>query len=247
VKCIHCGTEFTSDDPDEKYCCRGCEFVYHLIREQGFDQFYDLKGGEVNVPVRSRPFEEHDFSWLAPLREQAEAEARAKGGHARAEFSIEGISCVGCVWLIERLFLRHPGAVRANAHPATGRLHLEWVPGACSLEDVVQEFAKFGYLTGPPSASAGGHERRRLTARLGLCGAFALNAMAFSLPGYLGMPPDFAFAGIFRLVAFLSATLAMLSGGGYFIGRAWRALRTRSACWPRIPARSSAGLSGKNG
>src|SRR5690606_27295169 len=43
---------------------------------------------------------------------------------------------------------------------------------------------------------------------------------------YLGMPADFEFAGLFRLIAFASATLAMLVGGAYFITRAWRALRT---------------------
>jgi Cu2+-exporting ATPase len=64
-----------------------------------------------------------------------------------------------------------------------------------------------------------------LAARLGLCGAFALNAMGFSLPIYLGMPADFEFAPLFKLIAFLSATLSMLVGGGYFMDRAWRALR----------------------
>jgi len=226
MKCIHCGTEFSSHDPDEQFCCRGCDFVYHLIREQGFDRFYDLKGSTVAAPVRSRPFEEHDFSWLEA--HQARAEEATTGGIARADFSVEGISCVGCVWLMEKLFLRHPGAVRANAHPAGGRLHLEWVPEKCDLEAALREFAGFGYVAALPTAGGGDHERRRLVGRLGLCGAFALNAMAFTLPSYLGMPDDFAFAGLFRLIAFLSATLAMLIGGGYFISRAWQALRVRA-------------------
>lgn len=229
VKCIHCGTEFSAHGEGEQFCCRGCEFVYQLIRGQGLDRFYDLKGGAVMAPVRSRPFEEHDWSWLGPVRERAEAEARVRGGCAHADFALEGISCIGCVWLVERLFLRHAGAVRAHGHPATGRLHLEWQPGRCRLEEALRELAGFGYLAGPAAAEGGGgHERRRLVARLGLCGAFALNAMVFSLPGYLGMPADFAFANLFRLVAFLSATLAMLVGGEYFISRAWRALRART-------------------
>lgn len=226
MKCIHCGTEFSSHDPDEQFCCRGCDFVYHLIREQGFDRFYDLKGSTVAAPLRSRPFEEHDFSWLAAHRQRAEE--GASGGVARADFSVEGISCVGCVWLIEKLFLRHPGAIRANAHPAGGRLHLEWVPGKCDLEAALREFAGFGYVPALPTAGGGDHERRRLVGRLGLCGAFALNAMGFTLPTYLGMPDEFAFAALFKLIAFLSATLAMLVGGGYFISRAWQALRVRA-------------------
>ena len=66
-----------------RFCCRGCEYVPDLIPEQGFDRFYDLKQGLVVPPVRSRPFEEHDFSWLAPRVSEAGAKAEARGGDAR--------------------------------------------------------------------------------------------------------------------------------------------------------------------
>ncbi|MGB6219605.1 heavy metal translocating P-type ATPase [Haloferula sp.] len=223
--CEHCGTAFSASEETEKYCCKGCEFVAEMIRDSGFDRFYDLKQGLATAPVRSRPFEEHDFSWAEPLITKGEEVAEAKGGSASMDCSLEGISCVGCVWLVEKLFEKHPGAIRAAAHPASGRLHLEWQSGHCDLPEFLQELTRFGYVAGPQNRGAPDHERRRLTARLGLCGAFALNAMGFTLPTYLGMPEDFEFAGLFRLIAFLSATLAMLVGGGYFIERAWRSLR----------------------
>jgi Cu2+-exporting ATPase len=144
------------------------------------------------------------------------------------DLALEGISCVGCVWLVEKLFARHAGSIRAAANPSSGRLYVEWVPGKCALEPFLRELCQFGYVAAPAGAVSGDHERRRLAARLGLCGAFAMNTMGFSLPAYLGMPEDFEFAGLFKLVAFLSATLSMLVGGGYFMGRAWRALRAGS-------------------
>ena len=61
--------------------------------------------------------------------------------------------------------------------------------------------------------------------RIGLCAAFALNVMLFSLPAYFGMDPDCEWARLFRLLAFLFGTLSFLTGGTYFIGRAVRALR----------------------
>jgi len=199
--------------------------VAELISENGFGQFYDLKQGLAVAPVRSRPFEEHDFSWLPAKVAAAEEKASATGDGARLDLALEGISCVGCVWLVEKLFARHPGSVRAAANPSSGRLHLEWMPGKCELEPFLRELCQFGYVAAPAGTAGGDHERRRLAARLGLCGAFALNAMGFSLPVYLGMPADFEFAGLFKLIAFLSATLSMLVGGGYFLERAWRALR----------------------
>lgn len=223
--CEHCGTEYSARSAGERYCCKGCEYVAELISDQGLDQFYDLKEGLVLAPVKSRPFEDHDFSWFEAMCDGAEA--KAGGGVAKLDLGIEGISCVGCVWLIERLFERHDGAVRAVASPSHGRLHLEWQSAECEVTTFLRELAQFGYVAAPVP-SGRGYERRRLVARLGLCGAFALNTMGFSLPVYLGMPDDFEFAGLFRMIAFLSATLSMLVGGGYFIDRAWRAVRVGS-------------------
>jgi len=222
--CEHCGTAFSATKESDIYCCRGCEFVANMIRESGFERFYDLKQGLATAPVRSRPFEQHDFDWLDDLVEKAEASP----GNSKLDCAIEGISCVGCVWLIEKLFDKHPGAIRAAAHPASGRLHLEWQTGKCDLRAFAEELTQFGYVIAPARRDAPDQEGRRLVGRLGLCGAFALNAMGFTLPTYLGMPEDFEFAGLFRLIAFLSATLAMLVGGSYFIDRAWRALQARS-------------------
>jgi Cu2+-exporting ATPase len=76
-----------------------------------------------------------------------------------------------------------------------------------------------------PRADAGTVTDNSLERRTGLCGAFAMNAMAFSLPAYFGMPADFPFARWFDLVAAASATLALFIGGSYFALRAWHALR----------------------
>jgi Cu2+-exporting ATPase len=228
ASCEHCGTEFSAKTAEDRFCCRGCEYVAELISEQGFEQFYDLKQGIAVAPVRSRPFEEHDFSWLVPKMAEAEQKAEAHHEPARLDLGLEGISCVGCVWLVEKLFARHPGSIRAAANPSSGRLHLEWLPGKCAIEPFLRELCQFGYVAAPSGAAGGDHERRRLAARLGLCGAFALNTMGFSLPFYLGMPADFEFAALFKLIAFLSATLSMLVGGGYFMDRAWRAVRAGS-------------------
>ena len=226
--CEHCGTEFSPGTAGERFCCKGCEYVAELISEQGFAQFYDLKQGGAVAPVRSRPFEEHDLSWLAAKVADAEQKAEGRGGAAWLDLRLEGVSCVGCVWLVEKLFARHAGSIRSAANPSSGRLHLEWVPGKCDLEPFLRELCQFGYVAAPAGKASSDHERRHLVARLGLCGAFALNTMGFSLPVYLGMPADFEFAGLFRLVAFLSATLSMLVGGGYFMDRAWRAVRVGS-------------------
>lgn len=223
--CRHCNTAFSPRKVEEEFCCHGCEYVFQLINDSGLDQFYSLKQGLATTPVKSRPFEEHDFSWLPALVDEAEKSSREE---ASLDLSLDGISCVGCVWMIETLFARHPGSVRAAAHPTQGMLHLEWLPGQCDVESFLREITQFGYIAAPREQRQGHGERQKLLARMGLCGAFALNAMAFSLPTYLGMPRDFMFADLFRLITFLSATFAMLIGGTWFMKKAWRALQMKT-------------------
>lgn len=226
-ECIHCNTPLEPSQMESGFCCTGCEFVYQLIHNQGLEQFYDLKKGESSSPLRDQPFQQYDFSWLEEKIESYEEETP---GAAATDFSgsLQGISCIGCVWLVEKLFLRHPGAIRCDIIPTTGAIHLTWKRNQLDVLEFAHELQQFGYLIGPARTNqTQSGEFKLLGGKLGICGAFALNAMVFSLPRYLGMEPDFQFAGIFNLITFISATLAMLVGGSWFIKRAVQGVRAR--------------------
>jgi P-type Cu2+ transporter len=224
--CAHCGTPFAASTTEDRFCCKGCEFVFDLIHDEGLDRYYQLRQDTPVKPVRSVPFESHDFNWLS--EKVAETESGLEPGKGvEGDFSLDGISCIGCVWLVEKIFLRQPGALEAAAHPATGRVHLSWQAGRMDLLAFARELVSFGYTLSPRRGGSSASESSQLGARLGLCGAFMLNAMGFTLPSYLGMPEDFAFSGLFQLIALLTATLSMLTGGSYFITRAWQAARMK--------------------
>jgi Cu2+-exporting ATPase len=225
--CVHCATPFSASAELEKFCCRGCEFVHELIHHEGLDRFYDLRSNSSIRPVRSVPFEARDFEWLEKQIATAEQDL-PPGSAVEVDFSLEGMSCVGCVWLVEKIYDKYDGTLEASAHPATGLLRLKWSAGETDLKSFADEIASYGYMLSPKRTGTSRSESRELAVKLGLCAAFAMNAMVFTLPVYLGMPADFAFAGIFKLVTFLSATLAMLVGGSYFIKRAWNAARSRT-------------------
>lgn len=225
TECLHCRTLHTPVTPDDHFCCAGCAFVYDLINNSGLGDYYTLKGGKTTPPLKNTPFHQRDHSWLQPRI--AEAETVALTSHetraATLDCAVQGISCVGCVWLLERLFQRQPGALRARVRANPGRIRLEWSPGQLNLENFAEEARQFGYLLGP--AEAGPPPSQAQSSRMGLCGAFAMNAMAFSLPRYLGMDDSFALAPIFLMAAAACATLAVLTGGSYFINRAIQSLR----------------------
>lgn len=219
--CVHCGAKFdpTPERPD--YCCAGCQFVHDLIVKNGLTQFYNLTDGSL-PPVKSLVFQKRDYSWLNDLATVAES---GQTEVAYLGLDLQGISCIGCVWLIEKLFLSKPGALSVEVNSTRGELHLRWKPGAMDLAGFARELQGFGYLLGPLSAQPERRQDRSLVKRMGLCAAFALNAMLFTLPRYFGMGSEFEFAALFDGLAALFGTLSFLVGGSYFFGRTWNSIR----------------------
>lgn len=225
--CRHCGSP-VGDGPQAAagFCCPGCAVVHRLITEQGHDAFYRIKDPLIS-PVDAGVFQSRDHGWLKQSQEQAEA--KLGNGTAEMTLDIQGISCAGCVWLIERVSLEQAGLQEIRVDAGAGSLCLRWLPGQFDADGWARKIEAFGYAVGPAGEKSEKLESTQLSQRLGLCAAFALNVMLFTLPSYFGMRPDFAYAGLFRLLAMLFATLSALVGGGYFISRAILAARARRA------------------
>lgn len=228
--CTHCGTEFKPSRADENFCCTGCAFVHEMISGEGLDRFYELKGTATTRPVENVAFEQLDHAWLREavtrVEENPPNEPTSPTTQAcQLDVGLDGASCAGCVWLIERLYQQEPGTLRILVDALQGRLEMHWESGQFDALAFAEKLQQFGYTLCPLDQRHAQQRRDPLIQRLGLCAAFAMNGMAFTLPRYLGMPADFMFAGLFQLITALSATLALAVGGSYFIRRAWQALK----------------------
>jgi len=225
VACTHCGTPFTPR-AKEAYCCHGCEYVAQILSDNDLTRFYELKGDRALPPVGSKAFTEAE---VAPLiAELNRIEANTEKPVASTRFSIEGISCIGCVWLIEAIFQRQSASARVRIDPRASAVEMHWQRGHFDIAAFARELQKIGYrlslYSEDPKANSGS---RHLVNRMGLCGFFLLNTMLFTLPTYLGMAEDFFLAPLFQLLGATFATLSLITGGGYFIQRAWQAARSR--------------------
>ncbi len=221
--CRHCG----SPSFDRDFCCSGCAFVHRLIHDEGFEAYYDLRD-KVTNPAEFAVTAPRDHGWLASLQRDAES-AAGESSTATLAISLQGISCVGCVWLIEKIFARQPGAGRIEVNAQTGQARLSWIKTQFDAAAFATELHRFNYLVGPAHATPGGHsESRQLARRLGLCTAFAMNVMLFTLPAYFGLEAADRYTHLFSTLAMGFATLSLLAGGGYFLNRAVAALRERT-------------------
>ncbi len=221
-RCRHCSTIFHSQEEDEAFCCNGCAFVHDLIHERGLEKFYEFKGVAASPPVQANFLQPRDDPWLETLATNLSGSDEPV---SVLNFDIQGMSCVGCAWLIESIFNEQPGGLRLDIQIQLGRVRLQVKSGTFDLLQFARELRKFGYILGPAGADRSRGESDQLLTRVGVCGALAMNTMLFTLPGYLGMEADFAFARIFSLLALLFASLAFAVGGSYFIQRAWAGAR----------------------
>jgi Cu2+-exporting ATPase len=223
--CAHCGTPFTPRG-EEVYCCHGCEYVAQVLSDNDLTRFYELKGNSAVPPVGSKAFSEAE---VAPLIAQiSKIEADSDKPVLTTRFSLEGISCIGCVWLIEAIFQRQSGASRVRIDPRSSSIELHWQRGQFDIAAYARELQQIGYrLSLYTEDATSNSSSRQIIQRLGLCGFFLLNTMLFTLPGYLGMGGEFFLAPLFQLLGATFATLSLLIGGGYFIQRAWQAARNR--------------------
>lgn len=228
--CSHCGAPLIDERMRTTgFCCAGCSYVYRLVLEHGLGGYYRIKD-EITAPADAAVFQPRNYAWLEAAQHVAEHAATANGSARVPELTldVQGISCAGCVWLIERVFQQQEGARDINVNPQYGTMRLRWMRGSFCAADFARKLQTFGYLAGPAGDTTAEPESRALVKRIGLCAAFAMNVMLFSLPVYFGMEPGYEWAGLFGALSLAFGTLSFLVGGTYFLGRAIRAVRERA-------------------
>ena len=123
--CLHCGAPLaTGSARTAGFCCSGCAYVHRLVHEHGLEGYYKIKDAVV-PPVDQVVFQPRDYGWLHELQARAEQAP----GTPVLTLEVSGISCAGCVWLIEKIFHQQPGALAIETDAQLGRLQLRWAAG----------------------------------------------------------------------------------------------------------------------
>jgi Cu2+-exporting ATPase len=219
ISCAHCGLPVPAGRK-RPFCCAGCEAVHDCLQDAGLARFYALGGGR-GRPIGARPQPlAHD--WIA---EHERAGARPDGTVA-LDLDVQGIHCAACVWLLQELWRRQPGARFLDLNPALGRARLVYEPARDTLPAFLGAVERLGYRLAPAS-KRDADPLRGLRMRLGICIALALNVMSFALPRYLGLEAGAALTALFDGLSFALATVALLVGGPVFFAGALAGLRQR--------------------
>lgn len=149
---------------------------------------------------------------------------RGEDGKASVELDVQGLRCAACVWVIEEIFRREPGAVRCELTPGAGQLRAEVEEGSFDLQRFSDRLATLGYRLAARGSAKSSPYLDELVLRLGVSAAIAMNAMLMSLPLYLGVEEP-KLRAIMGWASFALGTAAVLVGGSPFVKSAIAALR----------------------
>ncbi|MFP5393528.1 MAG: heavy metal translocating P-type ATPase metal-binding domain-containing protein, partial [Gammaproteobacteria bacterium] len=230
VNCYHCGLaaepgnglDVAIDGALRPMCCPGCAAVAGAIVDNGLSDYYRARS-----------------SFAAPAGEQALVPAElalcdqgAANDSAGAEllFSVDGIRCAACVWLIEHAVARLAGVQDVSMNVTSGRLR---VTGACKPSEVLRALAAIGYSAYPfdPDRRDAGMERERksLFRQLFIAGLSMMQVMMYALPAYIAEDGtmDADMAALMRWASLLLTAPAVLYSARPFYRGAWRGIAAR--------------------
>jgi Cu2+-exporting ATPase len=204
------------------FCCEGCRGVYHLLRDSGFESFYERRSGWQPGPPTQSPLDTAAFA----------ENVTESDGAVELDLRISGIRCASCVWLLENFLKKKTGVTSARVNYATHRAHVRWEPSrGVDLEKVLRAVQSIGYTPRPLSSSAYEadvrSERRDLLLRFGTAAFFSMQLMLYTVALYAGY-----FQGIeenlritFQCIAWALTTPVVFYSGYPFMRNSVRSLR----------------------
>ncbi len=239
VKCDHCHLEFDESvmiedkiDGEKKYfCCKGCQGVYHLLRSEGLDSFYEKLGDTKLNPALTKDSEDLQKYDLEGFKKKYIKER--EDGLYEIYLIIEGIHCSACVWLNEKVLHQTPGIIEATINYTNNKAKVVWDPDEIKLSQIIQKIRSIGYNAYPYDPKLQEEravkQRRDYYGRI-LVGVFAtMNIMWIAIAQYVGF-----FTGmrediktILNIAEFVLATPTLFYSGWIYFKGAYYGIKNR--------------------
>ena len=237
VVCDHCKLEFDekvmikdeADGETRYFCCKGCQGIYHLLRSEGLDNFYDKLGNNKLEPPKELNDDLHKFD-LEGFKKKYITE---KNGFCEINLIIEGIHCSACVWLNEKVLHQTEGIVEASINYTNNKAKIVWDPDIIKLSEIIQKIRSIGYNGYPYDPKIqeekANKARRDYYSRL-LVAIFAtMNIMWIAIAEYTGyftgMRSDMK--NVLNIAEFILATPTLFYTGWVYFKGAYFGLKNR--------------------
>ncbi len=237
IACDHCHLEFNEDVMIEEregekslfFCCKGCQGVYHLLKSEGLDSFYDKMGSTKLQPAATVDSNLGKFDTEGFIRKYV----KEVDGLHEVSLIIEGIHCSACVWLNEKVLHKSEGIIEASINYTNHKAKIVWDPEVLKLSDIIAKIQSIGYNAYPYDAKLQEERinktRRDYYARL-LVGVFAtMNIMWIAIAQYIGYFSGIRaeYKNILNIAEFILATPTLFYTGWVYFRGAYYGLKNR--------------------
>jgi len=211
-------------------CCPGCQAVAQTIVDNNLTSYYRDRLSFSDKPTELIP----DALRLYDTQEQLAQFETDTEGKLHGTFSIEGIRCGACVWLIEKHVAQLSGVQAINLNLSTEKLYVVWNGEQCKPSDIVKSVRELGYAAYPFDPLRHGEILRKnaktLFRQLFIAGLSMMQVMMYAVPVYLADADtmDKDMEGLMRWASLLLTLPAVLYSAQPFFKNAWTNIKQRA-------------------
>ncbi len=236
VPCSHCRLEFDESimiqekNNDLYFCCNGCQGVYHLLKSENLDSFYEKLGNRVIAPPLTSTNPTQSFE-LESFRQRYVK--TTKEGFSSIDLIIEGIHCAACVWLNEKVLADSDGVLEASINFTNNKAKVIWDDEVISLAQIIDKIRSIGYNAYPYQRGSedvkATKNRQDYFLRMSVAIFASMNIMMIDVAKYAGF-----FSGIksetlelIHIAEFIFATPVLFYSGWIFFRGAYYGVKNR--------------------
>lgn len=235
IKCNHCHLEFEDNlmikDNDLNFCCKGCQGVYHLLKNDGLDSFYEKLGNKTLTPPIK--LVDDDITKFDSSNFLDNYVTKTKEGFSQIDLIIEGIHCAACVWLNEKILHDTKGIVEANINFTTNKARIIWDEEKLKLSEIILKVRSIGYNAYAYDSSVADLQaskaKRDYFIRMMVAVVCSMNIMMISVAKYTGFFTGMAqeVKNMIHIGEFLLSTPVLFYSGWIFYKGAYYGLKNR--------------------
>eukprot|EP01029_Cantina_marsupialis_P014491 TRINITY_DN31934_c0_g1_i1.p1 TRINITY_DN31934_c0_g1~~TRINITY_DN31934_c0_g1_i1.p1 ORF type:complete len:296 (+),score=48.73 TRINITY_DN31934_c0_g1_i1:130-888(+) len=212
------------------FCCKGCQGVFHILKDENLDSFYDKLGNKKIAP----PVETDDDVERFDTKTFEENFVNKKSENEyQIDLIIEGIHCAACVWLNEKVLYDLDGIISADINFTNNKAKIIWDNKKVKLSEIILKIRSIGYNAYAYDATVADEQavksKRDYFIRMMVAVFASVNIMMLSVAKYTGF-----FTGIdeevrqyIHFAEFILTTPVLFYSGWIFFRGAYFGLRNR--------------------
>lgn len=235
VKCDHCHLEFSDSvmihDGEYRFCCNGCQGIFHLLKDEGLESFY-AKMGDTTLAPPTEQFEASSNFDTPAFHERFVT--TTKEDLSQVSLVIEGIHCAACVWLNEKALHKMDGVIEAHINYTNNKARITWNPEIVKLSSIINMIRAIGYNAFPYDASLqeirANKERKEYYLRMAVATFATMNMMWIAVAQYAGYFTGISqeIKTILNIAEWFLATPVLFYSGWVFYRGAYYGLKNSS-------------------